>query len=206
MKIYPEDLNAIAAYRLMTGVVVPRPIAWISTLSERGAVNLAPFSCYSFLSSNPPILGITVGKRRGQFKDTASNIHRTGQFVVHTTDESLLEAMHHSADEFPPEESEAQAVGLETIGSERIAVPRIARAPIAMECTHIQTLNFGAGGSEFIVGEVQVFHVRDGLYVDGKIDSRQLMPVGRLAGPNYTGVRDVIQMRPNIAMGSGEVI
>jgi flavin reductase (DIM6/NTAB) family NADH-FMN oxidoreductase RutF len=206
MKIYPEELDAISAYRLMTGVVVPRPIAWISSLSSNGTVNLAPFSCYSFLSSNPPIVGITIGKRRGEMKDTARNIHRTGEFVVHTADESLLEALHRSADEFPPDESEADATGLKTVASERVTVPRIAEAPIAMECKLIDTLHFGAGGSEFIVGQVQMFHLRDGLYVDGKIDSRNLKPVGRLAGPNYSGVRDVMQLLPNVAMGNGEVI
>jgi len=206
VKILPQDLDPLASYRLMTGVVVPRPIAWVTTLSAEGVANLAPFSCYSFLSSYPPMIGITIGKRRGRLKDTARNIQHSREFVVHTADQSLLPQLHGSADEYPSEQSELDALGLHTISSDMVAVPRIANAPIAMECRLAQTLHFGAAGSEFVVGEVLAFHIRDGLYVNGKIDSTMLMPIGRLAGPNYIGIGEVFPMQPNVAQGNQEVI
>jgi flavin reductase (DIM6/NTAB) family NADH-FMN oxidoreductase RutF len=201
MQICPDGMEPLALYKLMTGVVVPRPIAWVTTLSEQGVVNLAPFSCFSFLSSNPPILGFTVGKRRGRYKDTANNIRRLKEFVVHIADESMLEALHLSADEYLPDVSEAEVAGLAVAAGERVAVPRLTAAPVAMECALSQTLQFGRGGSEFFVGEVQLFHLRDGLYVEGKIDSEQLRPIGRLAGPTYATLGKVVRMRPNRGLG-----
>ena len=206
MKIDPRKIAPADAYKLLIGIVVPRPIAWVTTLSSPRVVNLAPFSCFMFLSSDPPLLGFTVGPKRGERKDTARNIHRSGEYVVHIADDSMLEALHTSADEFPADVGEAHALGLETVASEVVSVPRLAHAPIAAECKLVQVLRFGRSGSEFMVGEVQLFHVRDGLCVDGKIDSERLRPLGRLAGPTYAKLGEVVRMSPNRAMGPYEVI
>jgi flavin reductase (DIM6/NTAB) family NADH-FMN oxidoreductase RutF len=169
-------------------------------------MNLAPFSCFMFLSSDPPLLGFTVGPRRGEKKDTARNIHDVREFTVHIAEDSMLDAVHRSADEYPGDVSEVELLGLATLPGDRIGVARLAAAPIAMECTLERILQFGNTGSEFIVGEVRMFHVRDGLCVDGRIDSAELRPLGRLAGPTYAKLVDVVRMRPNIAMGPFEVV
>jgi flavin reductase (DIM6/NTAB) family NADH-FMN oxidoreductase RutF len=206
MKINPGDISPDSTYRLLTGIVVPRPIAWVTTISEAGIVNLAPFSCFMFLSSQPPLLGFTAGPKRGEKKDTARNVHRSREFVIHIADHSLLEPLHMSADEFPADVSEVESLGLATTPSETIRVPRLSAAPIALECKLSQVLQFGKSGSEFIVGEVALFHIRDGLCIDGKIDSGDLLPIGRLAGSAYTKCNEVVRKRPNRAMGPFEVI
>ena len=205
MKILARDIDPVGAYKLLSGAVVPRPIAWVTTLSEVGVVNLAPFSCFTFLSSDPPTLGFLVGPRRGDLKDTARNIRFLPQFVVHIADVPLLEALHASADEFLPEESEAEKLNLKLLPSEYVQVPRIAVAPVALECVHDQTVKVGRVGTEFIIGEVKVFHVRDELYVDGKIDSAALSPIARLAGPTYCALGEIVRMRPNKTSAPGVV-
>ena len=206
MKINADQLSGEATYKLLTGSVVPRPIAWVTTISEDKVVNLAPFSCFTFLSSNPPLLGFTVGPRRGARKDTARTIRYASEFVVHIADDSMLDALHTSADEYLPEVSEAEFLNLKVTPSEVVRVPRLAAAPIAMECVLDQSLRFGRTGSEFFVGEVKVFHVRDGLCVNGKIDSEQLRPIGRLAGPVYHRLGEVVRKQPNKALRPGDVV
>lgn len=196
MRILAADLSPQQTYKLITGVVVPRPIAWICTRSPEGVLNVAPFSAFTFVSNKPPMLGVNVGRKAGVMKDTGRNILASGEYVVHIGDESLVEPIHESSVEHPPEVSEVELLGLRTLPSERIGVPRLAAPPVAMECRLHRAIAFGDTGSEFIVGEVLVFHLRDGLAVDGKIDSTRLNPLCRLAGPNYATLGRVITMRP----------
>lgn len=195
MKILATDLNPQQTYRLITGIVVPRPIAWVLTRSTEGVLNLAPFSAFTFVSNKPPLLGINVGRKAGVRKDTGRHIHETGEYVVHIGDETMVEAIHESSVEHPPEVSEVELLGLDVLPGEAIGVPRLAAPPIAMECRLHQVVPFGDTGSEFFVGEVLAFHVRDGLVRDGKIDSTELRPVCRLAGPNYATLGRVITLR-----------
>lgn len=194
MPIDPDLLNPDALYKLLTGVVVPRPIAWVTTLSPGGGVNLAPFSAFTFVSTKPPMVGISVGRKEGVMKDTGNNILATGEFVVHVPDRTLLPAVHQSSIEYPPEVSEVAELGLQTLPSERIATPRLAAAPIAMECRLHRSIPFGDTGSEFMVGEVVLFHLRDGLAVGGKIDTQALQPICRLGGPNYAELGEIRRM------------
>lgn len=196
MRILAADLNAQHTYRLITGVLVPRPIAWVCTRSPEGALNVAPFSAFTYVSNKPPMLGINIGRKAGVLKDTASNIHAVGEYSVHICDEPLLDAIHESAVEHPPEVSEVELLGLSTTPSEFISVPRLTQPPIAMECRLHQTIAFGNTGSEFMVGEVLAFHIREGLLCDGKIDSLALNPVCRLAGPNYATLGSIVTKRP----------
>jgi flavin reductase (DIM6/NTAB) family NADH-FMN oxidoreductase RutF len=196
MRILAAELNPQQTYKLITGVVVPRPIAWICSRSPEGVLNLAPFSAFTFVSTKPPLLGVNVGRKAGVRKDTGRNIHANGEYVVHIGDVSLVQAIHESAVEHAPDISEVELLGLETTPSERIAVPRLASPPVAMECRLHRAIEFGDTGAEFIVGEVLVFHVRDGLLRDGKIESAALDPVCRLAGPNYASLGRLISMRP----------
>lgn len=196
MTVYPRDLSAEANYKLMSGVVVPRPIAWISTVSPAGLVNLAPFSCYTFLSPKPPMVGVNIGRRAGALKDTSRNIHATGAFVVNIGSFPMLDAIHASADEHGPEVSEAELLGLPLAPCETIAVPRLAEVPAALECRLHSVQEFGELRAEFIVGEVTAFHFRDGVCVDGRIDTRALDPVSRLAGINYARLGEIIAKPP----------
>lgn len=195
MQIDPHTLTPEATYRLLSGLVVPRPIAWISTLSPTGVVNLAPFSCFTFVSNKPPLLGVNVGRKAGRRKDTAAHIHSRGEYVVHIGDASQLNAIHESSEEHPEDVSEAELLGLATLPGETVAVPRLRDAPVAMECRLSQVIPFGETGAEFIVGEVTRFHLRDGLMNDGKVETMALDPVCRIGGPNYATLGRIVTLR-----------
>ncbi|MWB79138.1 flavin reductase family protein [Pseudooceanicola sp. 216_PA32_1] len=195
MIVDPSDLSAEKSYRLLTGLVVPRPIAWVSSLNDAGSVNLAPFSTFTFVSPKPPMLGFSVGRKGDTYKDTSRNILARETYVVHIADRSLLDPLHSSAEEVTADISEAEMLGLETVPSDLIDVPRIAAAPVAMECRLRQVLEFGETRSRFIVGEILRIHLRDGLMVDGKIDTLELDPICRLGGPNYATLGEVTTLR-----------
>jgi flavin reductase (DIM6/NTAB) family NADH-FMN oxidoreductase RutF len=193
-EIRPADLAGDATYKLLCGIVVPRPIAWVSTMSADGVSNLAPFSCFTFVSHTPPMLGISIGRRPAGLKDTARNIHETQAFVVHIGDETLLDPLHRSGGEFPPDVSEADLLGLELVPSRLVAPMRVARAPIAMECRLHKVIDFG--NNQFFAGEVQLFHIREDLVTGTRIDAASLRPVARLGGPNYSTLGEIIGMAP----------
>jgi flavin reductase (DIM6/NTAB) family NADH-FMN oxidoreductase RutF len=204
MIVDPHSLSAEKAYRLLTGVVVPRPIAWVTTVNKKGGVNLAPFSAFTFVSPKPPMLGISIGRKGETYKDTATNIMATEEYVVHIADSSQIKELHASSEELPSDVSEVEKLGLETTACERIAVPRLSAAPVAMECRLRHVIEFGETRSRFIVGEVLLFHIRDGLLNDGKIQTMDLAPICRLGGPNYAGLSDVITM-PSVFQTSKSV-
>ena len=195
MRIDPSDLAAEQAYRLLTGIVVPRPIAWVTTLSGNGVVNLAPFSAFTFVSPKPPMLAISVGRKAGVYKDTAHNILNNEEFVVHIADSTLMNAVHESSTEHPPDVSEVEELNLETLPSERVKVPRLAVAPIAMECRFRQCLEFGETRSRLLVGEVLMFHIRDGLMNNGKIETEALDPIARIGGPRYARLGEIFTLK-----------
>jgi flavin reductase (DIM6/NTAB) family NADH-FMN oxidoreductase RutF len=196
MLIDPNVLDPQATYKLLTGVVVPRPIAWVTTLSPIGVVNLAPFSAFTFVSSKPPMVGINVGRKSGVMKDTGNNILRSREFVVHIPDTSLLEAVHQSSVEYPADVSEVEKLRLKTLPCRHVAPPRLEAAPVAMECRLHRSIAFGDTGSEFMVGEICAFHIHDHLLVDGKIDTALLQPICRLGGPNYALLGEIVRMTP----------
>ena len=195
MRIDPSDLAAEQAYRLLTGIVVPRPIAWVTTLSGDGVVNLAPFSAFTFVSPKPPMLAISVGRKAGVYKDTAHNILNNEEFVVHIADSTLMTAVHESSTEHPPDVSEVEELKLETVPGECVKVPRLAVAPIAMECRFRQCLEFGETRSRLLVGEVLVFHIRDGLLNNGKIETEALDPIARIGGPRYASLGEIFTLK-----------
>jgi flavin reductase (DIM6/NTAB) family NADH-FMN oxidoreductase RutF len=195
MRIDPSEIGGEQAYRLITGIVVPRPIAWVTSLSAGGVVNLAPFSAFTFVSPKPPMLAISVGRKAGIYKDTAHNILNNEEYVIHIAESTLMTAVHESSTEHPPDVSEVEELKLETIPSERIKVPRLAVAPIAMECRFRQCLEFGETRSRLIVGEVLVFHIRDGLLNKGKIETEALDPIARIGGPRYARLGEIVTLK-----------
>jgi flavin reductase (DIM6/NTAB) family NADH-FMN oxidoreductase RutF len=196
MIVNAHELDAEQTYKLLTGVVVPRPIAWITTRSAAGVVNLAPFSAFTFVSTKPPLLGVNIGRKAGVRKDTAVNILAQGEFVVHIAHAPLVEPLHASAVEHPPEVSEVDLLGLKTSPSTHLKVPRLQAAPVAMECRFHSATPFGDTGAEFFVGEVLCWHVRDGLLTQGKVDSFELDPLCRLGGPWYATLGERLHQQP----------
>jgi flavin reductase (DIM6/NTAB) family NADH-FMN oxidoreductase RutF len=190
------DLGAEDCYKLLSGLVVPRPIAWISTRNAAGLVNLAPFSCYTFVCSKPPMVGVNIGLRDGELKDTARNIRDVEEFVVNIGDESMLEAIHRSADEYEAAESETRLLGLEAVPSDLISTPRLRGVAASMECRLHSIQEFGETRAQFIVGEVVQFHFREGVCVNGKVDLAKLNPVGRIGGLQYCRIGSLIAMPP----------
>lgn len=196
MEIDAETLSYEASYKLISGAVVSRPIAWVTSGTTSTKINLAPFSTFTFLSSTPPTVGFNCEIRAGLRKDTSRNIHHDREFVINIADETFLEALHLSSEGHPPDVSETELLGLETIACTKVRTRRLLNAPISMECRLIDVLRFGSSGSEFFVGEILFFHIRDDIYHDGKIDSRRLRPLCRLGGPNYAPLGEVITMPP----------
>ena len=196
MEVATADLTFEAAYRLLVGCVVPRPIAWISTLSEIGKANLAPFSCFTFVSSRPPLVAASIGPRQGRLKDTPRNIMRDKEFVVNIADMALIEPLHRSSFEFPEDVSEIEQLGLATAPSRDVRPPRLIDAPINLECRLHDIIEFGELRTQLVVGEVLRFHIRDALCKDGKVDSFALDPIARLGGPHYAALGKKVTFGP----------
>ncbi|WP_454674463.1 flavin reductase family protein [Achromobacter pestifer] len=175
----------------MSGIVVLRSIAGISSVNAHGGVNLGLFSCHTFGSRKPHMIGVDVGRKVGKRKDTAENILANRRFVVNVGDEVLLDPLHDSAQEHPPEISEVDVLGLSVLPGTVIYTPRFAAEPISLECRFHSVTPFGDTGAEFFVGEVVMFHIRDGLLQHGKIDTALLRRICRRGGPNYASLRAI---------------
>jgi flavin reductase (DIM6/NTAB) family NADH-FMN oxidoreductase RutF len=193
LEIDPRPLSRKEKYFLSIACVVPRPIGWTSTLSAVGAANLAPFSYFGGVSSDPPVVSLSVGRRRGGArKDTANNLIETGEAVVHIADRALAGRMVATSADVPPEVDEFELVGLEKIPSRIVKPYRVAGAPIAMETRLIA--HHDVANVDLFLLEVLLFHVEDRLLVGGLPDPVRLDAVGRMGGETYcstTGVFDI---------------
>ncbi len=190
MVIDPDTLDPQACYKLLIGSVVPRPIAWTSTVSKQGVHNLAPFSFFTVASRQPPMLCISIGPRPdGDLdKDTLSNVEETGEFVVNIVSLSLSNTMYESSKNHPPEADEFEKAGLTPAPCEVVKAPRVEEAGVSMECVLDRILPLGT--DHLVLGRMVRFHVRDELYENGRIDVAGLDPLGRLAG-DYTKVETI---------------
>jgi len=199
MIIEPSDLPGRQAYRLLVDCVVPRPIAWVTTMDEQGRVNLAPFSFFQAVGADPPSIIVSIGRHRdGEFKDTGVNALATGELVVNVVTDELAEAMNTTAGEHAFGVDEMKLAGLTTSPSRVVAPPRVAESPVSLECRVSQRVPIGREGSEnqylVLVCEVVAFHVRDDMYDDGRIDPRLLHPLGRLGGNAYSHPGEIFEM------------
>lgn len=188
------DLDSETIYRLMIGMIVPRPIAWVTTVSANGSINLAPFSAFTYLSTTPPLVGISIARRNGALKDTALNIERTRAFVINIARDDCAELVHRSSAEFSPGISEVDELGLQTAPSIDVAVPRLAGAVASMECCFDQAIEFGDLRQRLVVGRVVRFHIGDHLVENGRIDTARLRPLARVAGPAYAPLGTIQRM------------
>lgn len=185
MEIDPDEFDG-SIYRVLFSVVVPRPIAWISTRSPDGVDNLAPYSSFNAISTRPPTVMYASGMRDGGYKDTARNVLDTGEFVVNLVTEATGEKMDATSAELPPDESEFEFAGVERAESVVVDAPRVADVDVSMECTLYETVDIG--DHIVIFGEIERFHVDDRLFTDGKVDATKVDTVGRLGGPYYTDI------------------
>ncbi len=192
-----ETLDAAMAYRLVSGVVVPRPIAWISTRSEQGVVNVAPFSSFNYVSQSPPMLAVNISiEQDNRLKDTARNIEQTQSFVVNIPSISLVETVHESSAAYPPEAGEAAALGIPLLPGLQVPVPRIAWAKAQMECVLRHRLPLGTGMNVLYIGEVVAFHLAHDIFDGRRVNSLALQPLARLGGPFYATLGELIQCEP----------
>lgn len=182
-----EDKRLIA--QLMFNLIVPRPIAWISTISPEGVVNIAPFSFYNGITSKPPLIMVSVGRRKnGSRKDTSRNILQTGEFVVNLVTEEFLKPMVESGKDFPPEESEIEALNLQTEPSKLVKPPRVKGVKAAFECKLYRLIEIGDTPMDLIIGQIVAFHY------DPKLLETSKGVVGRLGGKRYTVIDNEIEL------------
>jgi flavin reductase (DIM6/NTAB) family NADH-FMN oxidoreductase RutF len=194
MEIDPRKLEEREQYKLMTGSIVPRPIALVTTIGAHG-VNAAPFSLFNMVGSDPPMVAFSVGHQGdGREKDTLANIRALPEFVVHICSEEIAAAMNVCATDFSSEVSEVSEAGFTTIPSSNVKPPRIAEALVQMECRMMQIIPLGTR-HHLIIGEVVMFHYADGLVDDRyNVDLSVLRPIGRLSGPRYARIRDIFSL------------
>jgi flavin reductase (DIM6/NTAB) family NADH-FMN oxidoreductase RutF len=193
-----SSLKPREAYGWMISTIVPRPIAWVSTISPDGRTNLAPFSFFQGVTANPPtLMFVPVNTKAGEKKDTVRNIELVREFVVNLVPFSLAEAMNRSAAMLPYGESEFAAFGIAAVPSLRVRPPRVAAAPVAYECTLDRIVGIGEGpaAANVVFGRIQVAHVAESvLGEDGQVDPRKLDLIGRMGGSSYTRTRDLFDM------------
>ena len=204
MKIDPNDLASQDSAHLLGDIVVPRPIAWVSTVDENGVFNLAPFSCYGLVSSFPMVVGFSVGSYRdGQKKDTLRNIELTKYFVINIVTETLAAAMNVTAAPYPREISEFVKAGITPVKADIVSAPMVEESPVKMECSVIQIIEFGRTPitNSLILGSVLRVHVADELWNQLTRRVEGLKPIARLGGDGdmYCSTKDTFQMkRPTI--------
>ena len=198
MKIDPRSFEGFN--RVLTGVVVPRPIAFVSSISAAGLVNLAPFSFFNAVAYDPPTVVFSVsrfaGDQRHRRKDTLANIEETGEFVVNVVVDHIAEAMNKTAAEYPTEVNEFEVAGLTPVPSDIVRPPRVGESPVNMECRLNQVVPIGQGSHQhgLVIGEIVLMHLRDDIINGHRIDHRKLRPTGRLAGNMYCHTLDVFEL------------
>lgn len=198
MELDPATWSPRDAYRLLTACLVPRPIAWVSTLDEEGRANLAPFSFFGGLTSDPPTVMVSVGRRKGVRKDTARNLLATGEAVVHIPSRALAAAMVATSAEVPAGVDEFDLARLPRRASSCVRPWRVEGAPVAMEARVVAHHEVGRSGNDVFFLEVVRLHVDDAVLVDGVPDPVRLDAVGRLGGAWYCATTEVFAIdRPS---------
>lgn len=193
MTIDPQSTTPLNIYKLLIGSIVPRPIAFVSTLSADGTRNLAPFSFFTAVSANPPVICFSpMIKGDGNAKDTLRNIRETKEFAVNIVSEAFAQPMNATSGDYPPEVDEFEVSGLTPIPSDLIKPFRVKESQIHLECRLLQIVDIGGAplSGSLVLGEVVRFHIADGIFHDFRIDLDQLQPIGRLSGTEYTRTKD----------------
>jgi len=196
--VNPSEQDYRDIYKLMVGVIVPRPIAFVSTISADGIRNLAPFSFFTGISANPPVICFCpmIRGSDGARKDTLRNVEASKEFVVNVVSEGFAEKMNICSAEFPPEVDEFAMSGLTPVESDLVKPARVKESPINMECRVVQIVDVSAKplGGSLVIGEVLLFHIDDALFDSYKIDPHRLCAIGRMGGPTYVRTTDRFDM------------
>ena len=187
----PATIPPAEAYALLTGCVIPRPIAFVSSLSKAGVANLAPFSFFNAGGAHPPsvvFMPVTSGSNRD--KDTLHNVRETGEYVVHVVPWALREKMNQASADYPPDVDEFVEAGFTKVASVKVKPWRAAECPIALECKLFKIVEHGEGPyhGNYVIGEVLYFHLAESVLTGGRVDAAKLDAIARLGGPGYTRV------------------
>lgn len=182
-------------YKLLIGTIIPRPIAFVTTLNEDGSINGAPFSYFNVISSNPPLVSLSIQRRKGEMKDTTRNILREKEFVIHGVDKDNFTEINKTAASLPPEESELSLTELTLVDSQSIRVPGVNESKVRMECVLETSLSLGdekGTTTDLLIGRILRFHIHEDIHDAGRIDPLKLEPMSRLAGISYAGIGEII--------------
>ena len=209
MQFDPQTLEPTAVYKLLISSVVPRPIAWVSTYDAAGVPNVAPFSYFMAITDSPPSIAFSCSPRAGakegtsgsssrgapMIKDTLRNVEAMSEYVVNIVDDDRAEQMNLTSGDYPPEVDELALAKLTAVPGVKVKAPRVAEAPISMECKLVRILPVGK--ANLIIGEVVQWHVRDDIYdaATGRFDMHKLKPVGRLTGNLYSHIHQIFEMK-----------
>ncbi len=196
LSIDPKNNTERENYKLMTGSIIPRPIAFVTSVAEDGTINGAPFSYFNIVSSNPPMISISIQRQHGKQKDTARNIIAGKEFVVHIVDEQNVEKINETAASLPADQSEISLANLTLVDSEKVNIPGVKEAKVRFECSLEQAVELGGTGdqpgADLIIGKILQYHMDETIiFGDKKIDPDKLKAVSRLAGANYAKVGTV---------------
>lgn len=198
LSIEPGSMSERENYKFLIGSIIPRPIAFVTTTSKDGILNGAPFSYFNIVSSNPPMISLSIQRSEGKQKDTARNIIESKQFVVHIVDEQNVEKINKTAASLAPNQSEIELANLTPVESVKISVPGVKEAKIRMECSLEHSLELGGSdspGCDLIIGKVVQFHIEQDIYKNGRIDPNGLAAVSRLAGDNYAKIGEIFEVK-----------
>ena len=199
MKIDPAHTSQKDVYKILTGAVIPRPIGWVSTISEDGILNLAPFSFFNAVGEDPPHVMFSTVRSGNTSKDTLNNVLATKQFVVNMATEELVEAMNASSINLPPDGNEFDYAGLTPAPSELVRPPRVKESLISFECElvhHYSLEGHKDGGATIMIGRIVMFHVDESVLLDDyKINMDAYRPVARLAGYNYSKLGEIFAIK-----------
>jgi flavin reductase (DIM6/NTAB) family NADH-FMN oxidoreductase RutF len=196
ISLVPEKMEARAPYNLLNSICAPRPITWISTVDVDGLPNLAPFSYFNAVAGFPPTIMFSVSYRvvhQPRVKDTLNNVEKTGEFVAHVVDENMAELMIETAADWPSEVNEFEIAKIESLPSIDVKPPRVAAAPVAMECKVTQIIPVEGSTNVMVLGRVVRFHIREELFrTNGLVNTVEMKPIARLGGPvEYTKIGEL---------------
>lgn len=190
LSIDPINNTERENYKLLIGSIIPRPIAFVTTLSKAGVLNGAPFSYFNIVSANPPMVSVAVQRSDGKQKDTARNILETKEFVIHIVDDNNVNQINETAASLPAEESEIDLAKLSPVPSTEISVPGVMESKVRMECVLEQAIEVG-GTTDLIIGRIVQFHIDEAIYEQGRINPNGLAAVSRLAGNDYAKIGEI---------------
>lgn len=194
----PKNNTERENYKLLIGTIIPRPIAFVTSIGADGTINGAPFSYFNIVSSNPPLISLAIQRKNGQLKDTARNILQNKEFVIHIVDEENVEQINKTAASLPPTQSEIEVAGLTIVDSDEISVPGIKESKVRYECCLEQVVELGENGDtgvELIIGKVLKFHIHEDIIDHHQhVKYQELKAVSRLAGSDYAKVGEIFSI------------